>query len=239
MINRLPPRCSQHRVNEEGEFMAYKMCRTLVPKPNSYIGLPAKRFFSETGRWYEGEIIEYYDPSQLWVIRYRDGDQEDWSAADMKKRVPTFVSGPIIDGRTEKTAAALRERTRQRKRTGRLNPVADALSLVSPLITLAESGKTFELPDEYEESMGTVWKLLRVSVEDDGSRWGAYIAADEADSVDPDDLRNFTMEELQDSYEIELAPLEDIETWIRSSAVLASSIESNSNLRRSSRIKQH
>ena len=39
-------------------------------------------------------------------------------------------------------------------------------------------------------------KLLRTEVRDGTSRWGAHVPADEVGVVvDPDDLRNFTMEE--------------------------------------------
>jgi hypothetical protein len=68
---------------------------------------------------------------------------------------------------------------------------------MSTLIHAAKSGDTFELPERYNESIGTVWKLLKVSVEDNGSRWGVYIAVEEAAAVDEDDLRNLTPDELQ------------------------------------------
>ena len=156
----------------------------------------------------------------------------------MKRRVPTFVSGPIVDGETERTGAAVRERTRQRKRRGRPDPVADVLQEIVPMVTAAEAGATFELPVTYRESAGTAWKLLRTEVRDDTSRWGAYMPADEVDVVDPDDLRNFTMEELQDSYDITLAPLESIEAWIQTSAVLSESVNNNPNVRVSRRVRQ-
>ena len=166
------------------------------------------------------------------------GDKEDWSAADMKQRVPTFVSGPIVDGHTERTGAAVRERTRQRKRKGRPNPVAEVLQEMIPMVAAAEAGATFELPASYRESVGTVWKLLRTEVRDDTSRWGAYMPADEAAVVDPDDLRNFTMEELQDSYDITLAPLDSIEAWIQTPAVLSEAVNNNPNARVSRRVRQ-
>jgi hypothetical protein len=227
-----------HSVEEDGEFFAYKMCRTLVNNPKSYVGLAVKRFFRENETWYEGKIAAYYDPGQFWVVQYGDGDKEDWSAADMKQRVPTFVSGPIVDGHTERTGAAVRERTRQRKRKGRPNPVAEVLQGMIPMVAAAEAGATFELPASYRESVGTVWKLLRTEVRDDTSRWGAYMPADEAAVVDPDDLRNFTMEELQDSYDITLAPLDSIEAWIQTSAVLSEAVNNNPNARVSRRVRQ-
>ena len=43
-------------------------------------------------------------------------------------------------------------------------------------------------------------------------RWGAYIEAEEASRVNPDDIQNVTCNELQDSYQVELALMEDIES---------------------------
>ncbi len=43
-----------------------------------------------------------------------------------------------------------------------------------PIISSAEAGDTFELPELYDKNIGTVWKLLKTYVEDDGSRWGLY-----------------------------------------------------------------
>jgi hypothetical protein len=82
-------------------------------------------------------------------------------------------------------------------------------------------------------------------------------------TVDDDDLRNLSPNELQaryynmlflfavpiayiqrayfpfeDSYDVELAPLESIESWITSSTILRNSIESNPNLRRSTRTRK-
>ena len=174
---------SSHVVNEPGEFTAYKMSRTYVPNPSSYVGNRVERLFSETGLRYSGVIEEYHDPKQFWVVKYDDGDTEDWSASDMKKRCPGFKCGPIINGSHEYTAEAVREQTRNRRRQGRRNPVAEVMEDILPLLTQAESGALFELPDRYTECAGTVWKLLKVSVEDDGQRWGAYIAAEEASRV--------------------------------------------------------
>ena len=61
--------------------------------------------------------------------------------------------------------------------------------------------------------------------------------ADEAAVVDPDDLRNFSMEELQDCYDASLAPLESIESWIQTSALLTEAVENNPNLRVSRRVR--
>ena len=156
----------------------------------------------------------------------------------MRQRVPTFVCGPVIDGKTEHSATALREKMRLRRRHGRSNPAVEVMEDISPLMAAAELGDMFELPEGYHESAGTVWKLLKTSIEDDGTAWGAYIAADEAGVVDENDVRNFTMEELQDSYEIELAPLADIESWIQMSAMLRDSVDRNPSARRSSRVRR-
>jgi hypothetical protein len=68
---------------------------------------------------------------------------------------------------------------------------------MAPILRAAQSGDTFELPEHYNESISTVWKLLKISVEVDGSRWGVYIAAEEAGTVDDDDLTNLSPNELQ------------------------------------------
>jgi hypothetical protein len=107
-----------------------------------------------------------------------------------------------------------------------------------PMVAGAEAGATFELPASYRESADTVWKLLRTEVGDDTSRWGAYMPADEAAVVDSDDLRNFTMEELQDPYDITLAPLDSIEAWIQTSAVLSGAVNNNPNAGVSRRVRR-
>ena len=162
---------SNHRVEEDGEFTAYKMSRTLVQNPESYEGLCVKKKF-HNGQVYEGKITEYYDHKQWWLVKFTDGDVEDWSIPDMKKWVPSFVCGPIIDGATEHTAKAARERTRNRRRHGRSNPIHSIAQEMVPILAAAKSGDSFELPEHFSESIGTVWKLLKTSVEDDGSRWG-------------------------------------------------------------------
>ena len=222
----------------DGQFVAYKMTRTLVKDPRSYVGLAVQRKFTEDNLFYKGTIVEYYDPKQWWTVHYDDGDAEDWGVAEMRKWIPTFKCGPVVDGVTERSASALRQRLKQRREKGRQNPLSAALQEVINIQASAESGRLFELPEKYHESAGTVWKLLKVSVEDDGSRWGAYIAADDAACVDDDDIKNLSLNELKDSYDVELAPLEDIESWIQSSAILTDVVEDNPNVRRSSRIKR-
>ena len=164
---------SNHRVQEEGEFIAYKMTRTLVQYPESYVTLNVKKKF-ENGNVYAGTINGYCDHKQWWQVQFLDGDCEDWSVCDMKKWLPTFKCGPIIDGVTEHTANVLRARTRDRRKHGRSSPLHAVSQEMVPIITSAEAGGTFELPELYDKSIGTVWKLLKTYVEDDGSRWGLY-----------------------------------------------------------------
>ena len=227
-----------HRVEDEGEFIAYKMSRTFVNDPLSYCGKNVTKRFD--GEPYKGKIIGYSDQNQWWRINFQDGDVEDWSVADMKKWVPSFVCGPVVDGVTEHTAEALRERIRSRRKKGRDNPIETVAQEMVPLIAAANSGDLFEMPEGFDQCAGTVWKLLKVYVEDGSvvnERLGAYIAAEEADLVDPDDLRELTADELQDSYDVLIALLSDIESWIKESAVLSKAIKSNPNRRRSSRVR--
>jgi hypothetical protein len=119
-----------------------------------------------------------------------------------------------------------------------LFPTCCKLQEIVPMVTAAEVGATFELPVTYREGAGAVWKLLRTEVRDHTSRWGACMPAGEVGVVDPDDLRNFTMEELQDSCDITLAPLEPIGAWIQTPAVLSEAANNNPNLRVSRRVRQ-
>ena len=227
---------SNHRVQEDGEFIAYKMTRTLVQYPESYVTLNVKKNF-ENGNVYAGTINGYCDHKQWWQVQFLDGDCEDWSVCDMKKWLPTFKCGPIIDGVTEHTANVLRARTRDRRKHGRSSPLHAVSQEMVPIITSAEAGGIFELPELYDKSIGTVWKLLKTYVEDDGSRWGLYMAADDAPSVHADDLQNLSADEMQDSYDVELAPLEEIESWIKATAALKALVESNPNARQSRRTR--
>ncbi len=106
------------------------------------------------------------------------------------------------------------------------------------MLLLLQTSDTFELPERFAESIGTVWKLLKVCVENDGSRWGAYIAAEEASSVSLEDLQNLSANELQDSYDVELTPLESIEAWINASRDLRVAVNLSHNVRRSARLRQ-
>ena len=75
---------SNYSVHEAGEFVAYKMVRTLVQFPESYVGLAVSRKFKD-GVVYDGKIISYYDPKQFWRVMYPcDGQEEDWAVPEMK-----------------------------------------------------------------------------------------------------------------------------------------------------------
>ena len=50
-----PSSLSDHIVEEEGEFIAYKMTRTLVANPVSHEGLIVKKLFVD-GKTYSGTI---------------------------------------------------------------------------------------------------------------------------------------------------------------------------------------
>ena len=65
-------------------------------------------------------------------------------------------------------------------------------------------------------------------------RLGVYIAADEASSVDADDLKNLSPDQLGESHDVEVSPLEDIESRIKSSTTLKGLVDSNPNARRRS-----
>jgi hypothetical protein len=45
-----------HRAEEEGEFVAYKMTRTLVERPREYIGVTVQKKFD--GTIYHGGIVD-------------------------------------------------------------------------------------------------------------------------------------------------------------------------------------
>ena len=73
-----------------------------------------------------------------------------------------------------------------------------------------------------------------VKVLPDGAKWGVYCSEDEAEVVDEDDLNDLSMEELQQSYEVECSPMTDIEKWISKSVQMIDAVE-NQALRRSAR----
>ena len=232
-----------HAVEEAGEFTAYKMCRTLVESPFSYVDLAVQRKFND-GVVYDGVIAEYVDSKQWWRVKYPDGQEEDWSVPDMKRYVPSFKCGPVVDGVTEHTAEAQRERSRARRRNavgGVERPVNIAIAVAAqivPIIAAVMSGDEFELPDHHEDSVGTVFKLIKVSVDDGDERWGVVMPADEVGSVDEDDVKHLTPNELEDSYNCWTAPLKDIEDWIATTARLKAALAANPNIRTSSRVRR-
>jgi len=65
------------------------------------------------------------------------------------------------------------------------------------------------------------------------------MAANDAPSVHADDLQHLSADEIemQHSYDVELAPLEEIESWIKATAALKVLVESNPNARRSRRTR--
>ena len=80
----------------------------------------------------------------------------DQTVANAVSSAAKVVCRPIVDGQTERTGAAVRERTRQRIKRGRANPAAEVLGEIVPMLTAVEAGSTFELPSNYRESAGTV-----------------------------------------------------------------------------------
>jgi hypothetical protein len=75
---------SKHIVEAEGEFVAYKMVRTLVTHPLSYVGLGVEKQF-QNGLIYKGTNNEYYDHKQWWRVQFDDMDVEDWAVGDMMR----------------------------------------------------------------------------------------------------------------------------------------------------------
>ncbi len=53
-----------------------------------------------------------------------------------------------------------------------------------------------------------------------------------------EDLQNLSPNELQDSYDVELAPLESIEAWINASHDLRAALNLNPNVMRSTRLRK-
>ena len=76
-----------------------------------------------------------------------------------------------------------------------------------------------------------------MAIEDDGLRWGAHIAAEEAGDVDPEEIQKFSLGELQDSHQVTFALMEDVRSWIQySGALQAAAVQKpNANARRATR----
>jgi hypothetical protein len=83
-----------HRVEEEGEFVAYKMTRTLVERPRGHVGVAVQNKFD--GTIYQGDIIDYCDHKQWWRVEFKDGNFEDWSVPDMKNGCLNFCVVPSL-----------------------------------------------------------------------------------------------------------------------------------------------
>lgn len=109
---------SKYIVEAEGQFVAYKMVRTLVTHPLSYVGLRVEKEF-QNGLTYKGTISEYYDHKQWWRVQFHDMDVEDWAVGDMMRWVPSFVCGAVLDGVTEFSANTVRQKNRTKRRHGR------------------------------------------------------------------------------------------------------------------------
>jgi hypothetical protein len=224
--------------DEPGEFVALKMSRTHVPNPLQYVGKKVKKLF-EDNNWYEGKIIEYYDRRQWWRVKYiADGEEEDWSVPNMKRHLADFKCGKFRDGTQERPAASMRDRNRERTVTGRReNPLEDTLLELESREALANSGAEFENPVEWDRSIGTVWRLLKVYVKDDSTRWGSYAPTDEVTAVMEDDAELMSMDDFEAAHDVEVSPLHKIEAWIKRSAEVAEIVEDHPNRRRSPRLQ--
>ena len=191
----------------------------------------------EDNNWYEGKIIEYYDRRQWWRVKYiADGEEEDWSVPNMKRHLADFKCGKFRDGTHERSAASMRDRNRERTVTGRReNPLEDTLLELESREALANSGAEFENPVEWDRSIGTVWRLLKVCVKDDSARWGSYAPTDEVTAVMEDDAELMSMDDFEAAHNVEVSPLHQIEAWIKRSAEVADIVEDHPNRRRSPR----
>jgi hypothetical protein len=218
-----------------GEFVAYKMSRTHVPNPEGYEGLEVGRIFADD-KLYKGAITKYNDRDQFWHVNYTDGDEEDWAVKEMKLFVPHFKCGRVINGVYEHSADAIRDRSRRRRKTGRReDPLEDALGELDQLASAARAGSEFELPDKHDECAGTVWLLVKVYVQENKSRWGVYVAKDEVTNEMLEDAEHLSLEEMEASYDVETAPLAQIQNWIQKSAAVAAEVDKHPNRRRSPR----
>ena len=205
--------------------------------PSGYVGMKVGRIFADDKMW-KGEITKYNDRDQYWHVIYTDGDEEDWAVKEMKLFVPTFKCGRVVNGRYEHSAEAIRDRCRTRRITGRReDPLEDALGELAQQASTAETGAEFELPEKHDEWAGTVWRLVKVYVKANKSRWGVYVAKDEVTSEMLEDAEHLTMDELESSYDVEVAPLSQIQKWIKKSAAVHAIIDKHPNRRRSPRCR--
>jgi hypothetical protein len=107
---------SNYIVQAEGEFLAYKMLRTLVSNPLSYVRLSVAKQI-HNGITYNGIISKYSDHKQWWTVQFEDMDVEDWAVSEMMKWVPFLFCGAMIDGVTEFSANTVRLKKRSRRCT--------------------------------------------------------------------------------------------------------------------------
>ena len=96
-------------------------------------------------------------------------------------------------------------------------------------------GTEFQTPKKFRGAVGTTWKLLKVYVDDDGTTWGAYMPKDEGMIVDAEDLEHCSKEDLELSYDIEIAEISKIKAWIKASKDLSVAATERIGQRQSSR----
>ena len=91
------------------------------------------------------------------------------------------------------------------------------------------------MPDKHDECAGTVWLLVKVHVQENKSRWGVHVAKDEVTNEMLEDAEHLSLEEMEASYDVETAPLAQIQNWIQKSATVAAEVDKHPNRRRSPR----
>ena len=217
--------------NPEGAFVAFRKTRTRVPQPKKYIGVKYSKIF-ENDETHVGTIEEHHDDGQLWSASYADGDQEDLSVKDMKQ----FLGARFVCGgpphSSVKTAAELRQRNRNRRATGRENPLDGIGADLADIRAAAH----FELPARYKECSGTKYKLLKIyHDEKSGKALGAYCPEDEAAGISSEDIEELSLHELEAPYDVEVADYVSIVAWIDASNATAVVVERTEGLRRSTR----
>jgi hypothetical protein len=220
--------------DEPGEFIALKMSCTHVPNPLQCVGKKVKKLF-EDSNWCEGKIIQCYNRRQWWRVKhFADSEEEDLSVPNMKRHLADFKCGKFIDGTQEGSAAAVRDRNRNRTATGRReNPLEETLLELESREALANSGAEFENPVEWDRSIGTVWGLLKVYVKGDSTRWGLCVPTDEVTAVMEDDAELMSMDDFEAAHDVEASPLHQTEAWIKRSIEVAEIVEDHPNRRRS------
>ena len=215
----------------EGAFVAFRKTRTRVPQPKKYIGVKYSKLF-ENDETHVGTITEYHDDGQLWSASYADGDQEDLGVKEMKQYLGArFVCGGPPHSAV-KTAAEFRQRNRDRRATGREDPLDGIGADLADIRTASH----FELPARYKECAGTKFKLLKIyHDEKSGKDLGAYCPEDEAAGISSEDIDDLTLHELEASYDVEVADYVSIVAWIDASKATAVVVEKTKGLRRSAR----